>query len=74
MDVAAASEACHHMNKLRMLHVVRMAANLQYQALTVHNLQTRRAQKSPFNTGIGIQFQPTTHCCGDRSQPSDKKR
>jgi len=57
-----------------MLHVVRMAANLQCQALTVHNLQTRRAQMNPFKTGGGIQFQPTTHCCGDRSQSSDKKR
>jgi len=57
-----------------MLHVVRMAANLQYQALTQHNLQTRRAQMNPFDTGGGIQFQPTTHCCGDRSRSSDKKR
>jgi len=66
VGVAAASEACHHGNELHMLHVVRRATNLQYQALTVHNLQTRRAQTNPFNTCVGIQSQPTTHCYGDR--------
>lgn len=56
MGIAAASEACHHVNKLRMLLVVRMAADLQYQALTEHSLQTRRAQMNQFDTGIGVQF------------------
>lgn len=63
-----------HVNKFRLLHVVRMTANLQYHALTQHNLQTRRAQMNPFNTGGGIQFQLTMHCYCDRYRSSDKKR